>query len=277
MEPFIGSEAVASGQLTRGQLRWNYKRIHPDVYVAADVNLDLFMRAYGASLWTRGEGVVSGLAAARLHGVDGIPDSTPIELIGTSRRAPRGVVVRNERIESDEIQTIAGMRVTKPARTALEVARRLPRDAAVVQLDKLAAVARVDEREVESLLARYRGARGIARAYPALDLIDGGTRNPQETRLRLLLHDTGLPRPETSICLEDRGFVAVLGMGWRGPKIGVSVVLDDEVRHPYLNEQLVRREAAIQRLRWIEVKVASLAPKGAIAHRIREQLTWRAQ
>jgi hypothetical protein len=32
-EVFIGSAALASGGLTRGRLRWNYRAIFPDVYV----------------------------------------------------------------------------------------------------------------------------------------------------------------------------------------------------------------------------------------------------
>ena len=31
--PIVGSVAVASGALTRGQLRWNYRPIFPDVYI----------------------------------------------------------------------------------------------------------------------------------------------------------------------------------------------------------------------------------------------------
>ena len=31
---FIGSAALASGRLTRGQLRWNYRPLFPDVYLS---------------------------------------------------------------------------------------------------------------------------------------------------------------------------------------------------------------------------------------------------
>ena len=33
-EVFIGSEALTSGVLTRGSLRWNYRAIYPDVYIS---------------------------------------------------------------------------------------------------------------------------------------------------------------------------------------------------------------------------------------------------
>ena len=32
-EPFSAREAVAAGIVTRGQLRWNYRTIYPDVYL----------------------------------------------------------------------------------------------------------------------------------------------------------------------------------------------------------------------------------------------------
>jgi hypothetical protein len=64
---FIGSEAVASGVLTRGQLRWNYRAIFPDVYIAKDTTPSLLQRAVGPWLWSGRRAVIAGLAAAALH------------------------------------------------------------------------------------------------------------------------------------------------------------------------------------------------------------------
>ena len=36
MEAIIGSEALAAGTLTRGQLRWGYDPVFPDVYLPKD-------------------------------------------------------------------------------------------------------------------------------------------------------------------------------------------------------------------------------------------------
>jgi len=59
-------------------------------------------------------------------------------MIWRSCRSPSGIVVRNERVEADEIVEIDNMSVTSPARTALDLARHLPRDVAVRHLDALA-------------------------------------------------------------------------------------------------------------------------------------------
>ena len=67
-EPFIGSEAVASGSVTRYALRSRFFAIHPDVYVAADTELTAGLRAHAAWLWSGRRGVVAGQSASALHG-----------------------------------------------------------------------------------------------------------------------------------------------------------------------------------------------------------------
>jgi hypothetical protein len=47
-EPFIGSEAVASGITTKYAVRSRFVLIHPDVYVAADTELSARLRAHAA-------------------------------------------------------------------------------------------------------------------------------------------------------------------------------------------------------------------------------------
>ncbi|WP_445168896.1 hypothetical protein ACTXG7_05965 [Mycolicibacterium sp. Dal123E01] len=70
--PFVGSTAVAGGLLTRGQLRWNYTAIHPDVYIPKDSERTLDVRARAAALWVP-DGIVTGRAAAALHGASWMP------------------------------------------------------------------------------------------------------------------------------------------------------------------------------------------------------------
>ena len=58
---FIGSEALAAGTLSRGQLRWNYRALLPDVYVHKNATPSLSLRTIGAWLWSRRQGVIAGL------------------------------------------------------------------------------------------------------------------------------------------------------------------------------------------------------------------------
>ena len=79
-------------------------------------------------------------------------------MIGEQRRTPPGLIVRQEL--NDEICHFGRLPVTSPARTALDLARRLPRDEAVIRLDQLAAATAMTRAEVHSLAERYTGARG---------------------------------------------------------------------------------------------------------------------
>lgn len=58
-----------------------------------------------------------------MHGARLVDEATAVEVIYRSGRPPQGIVARNERIEADEIDEIAGLPVTTPARTALDLAR----------------------------------------------------------------------------------------------------------------------------------------------------------
>lgn len=128
MRPFRGSEALAAGTLTRGQLRWHHTQLLPDVYVHKDATLTDDVWAEATSVWTRGEGIVAGRTAARLLGAYRVPDGGPVEVISSRRRPPPGVVLRAEHIAEDEIRHWSRYKLTTAARTALDLGRHLPRN-----------------------------------------------------------------------------------------------------------------------------------------------------
>ena len=164
LDVFIGSEALRGGLLTRGQLRWQYVAILPDIYALKHTQLTLRQRTVAAWLWTGRQGVVAGRAAAALHGAKWVDRTSPIELIWQNSRPPRGVIVRNERVDADEIVDVDGMLVTTPERTAADLARHLPRDAAVEHLDALANATGIVADGPSALLTRHRKARGVRTA-----------------------------------------------------------------------------------------------------------------
>jgi hypothetical protein len=163
-EAFVGVEAIDGGRLTRGQLRWNYTAMHPGVYIPNGVERTLLLNTVAAWLWTGRKGVIAGRAAAALHGARWVDASTPIEIITEHTRKRPGVIVREERIGSDEITCVGELPVTRVARTAFDLARHLPRDTAVAHLDALAAATGVLPIDTLAVAAKYPGARGIRRA-----------------------------------------------------------------------------------------------------------------
>jgi hypothetical protein len=102
-EVFVGSAALARGGLTRGRLRWNYRAILSDVYVPKLIVPSLAQNTIGAWLWSGRSGVITGRAAAAMHGALWVRAAAPIEMIWRCGRPPPGFVVRNERIDADEI------------------------------------------------------------------------------------------------------------------------------------------------------------------------------
>lgn len=78
-QPFLGSEAIGEGRLTRGQLRWNNTAILPRVYMPNDAERTVQSNAVAAWLWSGRRGVIAGRAAAALHGAEWVDAATPVE------------------------------------------------------------------------------------------------------------------------------------------------------------------------------------------------------
>lgn len=271
---FVGTELLAGG-LTRSQLRWRYRAVHPRIYVPRGADPSVACDAAAAWLWTGRRGVVTGRAAAALHGAQWIRPGTAIDLIAPNGRPHPGLVTRSERIRDDEIVELGGVSVATPARTALDLGRHLPRDVAVRHLDALAAATTLTAEDVAPLVERYRGARGMKRARVALDLMDGGAQSPKETWLRLLLVDAGYPRPRTQIRVGDATSEAILDLGWDEPKIGLDY---DGARHQSDRQRFVHdisRNALVERHGWIDIHVVKEHSRSYVLHRVLEASTRR--
>ena len=267
-EVFVGSSALRNGRLTRASLRWNYRPVFPDIYVSKLVAPSLRLNTVGAWLWSGRDGVIAGRAAAALHGALWIGVTTPIEMIWKAGRPPRGIIVRNEQIDADEIVEIRGLPVTSVARTAFDLARHLPRDLAVRHLDALARATGVSAEEGLLLGDRHPRARVLPRARVALPLMDGGGQSPQETRIRLILIDDGLPAPRTQIAVCDGGNDSFIDMGYDEPMVGVDY---DGEQHQSDRDRYVHdigRAELLDRVGWIDLRVVREHSRRFILHRV---------
>lgn len=248
--PFVGGDAVAAGHLTRGQLRRRYRPLFRGVYIPQHHRPTLWDRISAAVL-VAPSAVVAGVAASALHGARWIDDDCPIELIAACR-GQRGLIVRRDSLAEDEVTTIAGVRTTSRARTALDLARLLPKPAALQRLDALMNAAPFAREDVALLAARHRGLRGSARVLGLLPLVDGGAESPRETWLRMLFIEAGLPKPTTQFVIrnETGRYVRRIDMCWDEFKVGAeydgSQHLTD--RQQYAKDIWANRE--LQRLNW---------------------------
>jgi hypothetical protein len=266
-EVFVGSGVLASGSLTRARLRWNYRAIFPDIYLDKQIVPSLGQRTVGAWLWSRRNGVIAGRAAAAMHGALWIRPDTPIEMIWRCGRPPPGILVRNERLDAADVVAVAGIPVTSPERTAFDLARHLPRDLAVTHLDAIARATGIDATQVFLLADRYPRARGLPRARVALSLMDAGAQSPQETRLRLMLIDDGLPAPRTQVMVGDGTNRAFIDMGYDEPRVGFDYegAHHSEVRDQYVHD--IGRAELIDSQGWVDIRVVAEHSRRFILHR----------
>lgn len=253
--PFVGGDAVASGRLTRAELRHRYRAILRGIYLPKQVQPTLHMRIHGAML-AAPTAVISGVAASAMHGALWVEDDVPIELIGRCR-PQHGLRLRYDTLAAGEVVDLDGVRVTTPARTAFDLGRRLDTGPAVARMDALMRARPYSIADVDLLAKVHRGVPGLPKLRKALPLVDGGAESPRETWLRLLFVDAGLPKPVTQYVVraENGRYVRRLDMVWEEFKVAAEYDGQQHLtdRYQYAKDVWVNRE--LQRLNWHVVHV----------------------
>jgi hypothetical protein len=273
--PIVGSEAVASGALSRGQLRWNYRSIFPDIYLPRLADRSLEAMTVGAWLWSGQRSTITGRAAAALHGAKWVSETSPVEMLWRNSHCPPGIIARDERCAPDEVMSLRGLSVATPARTGFDLARHLVGATAVAHLDDLARATRITKQDLVNLVDRYPRARGNKRARFLIDMMDAGAESPKESWLRLVLINAGLPPPTTQIPITDGSFVAYLDMGWEVPMVAVEYDRDHHRldRRQYVKD--IRRAETVEYLGWHVVRVIKEDRPREIVERVVRALTRR--
>lgn len=195
--PFRGTHAVATGVLTPKMLRGpRFRRLFRDVYVAADVEVDLALRSCAAYLLVEGSGVLGGYSAAELLGASCGPEEAPVEIVSPTRMRSRpGLLVREGVVPPGERRPVGEVLVTSPLHTAFRLACRLPLVEAVVSVDALTHRFALDPWAVVRFGYRYLGAPGSGQLPEVARLADPRAESPMETRIRLAIRFDGLPLP----------------------------------------------------------------------------------
>jgi hypothetical protein len=123
------------------------------------------------------------------------------------------VIVHRMKLYDDEITLLDGIALTTPERTWLDLAEMLTVDELVVAGDSCVRVPRLEFEgrdmplcsleDLQRMIDRHRGKRGIRKAREALKLIRLGSDSPQESLLRLAIVRGGLPEPELNVPIVD--------------------------------------------------------------------------
>ncbi len=224
---FRGSAALADGVLTAAQLRGpRFRRVFPDVYLPASVDLDLQARSRAAYLLVAGRGALAGWSAAELLGAGCSPRDAPAEVIINSGelRSHPGLLVHRGALGPGDTRTFGDAVYTSALRTAYDLARWRDLVDAVVALDSLSALGGFAPRRLVELRRQRRGARNCRRIDSVVDLADPRSESAMESRLRLLLELGGLPRPVVQHPVaDDRArVVAYLDLAYPRQRIGIE-------------------------------------------------------
>lgn len=249
--PFLGTEAIAAGVLTKHTLLNRHKRIFRNVYLARDVELAADTRAMAAWLWSERQATIGGLSAAALHGSKWIDADLPAELFRLNGKKADGIVIHRDELAAEEVMSVRGIGVTTPARTAFDLGRRGPRTAAVIRVDALANATGLTASRVHTLIERHPGVRGVVQLREVLALMDPGAESPQETRTRLALVDAGLPAPRTQIGVGKWR----IDMGYDEFMVGLEYDGPQHWEDPKVRERDIEKYADLSERGWVIIRV----------------------
>jgi hypothetical protein len=178
--------------VTAGQLH----RLRRGAYIDGTLPTDaaathrLLIRATVAGL--RRPAVVSHQSAAVLLGLP-LWD-VPLDRVHVTRRprawndTGRVLCCHVARLRDDEVVEVDGLEVTGPVRTALDLARSLPHEAAVVALDAALHLGLLTQDALRTRLFDIAGAPGSRSAARAVLFADGRSESVGESRSRVILH-----------------------------------------------------------------------------------------
>nr|WP_239028408.1 DUF559 domain-containing protein [Pseudonocardia acidicola] len=246
--PFRGSVAIGCGLVTAGALRGpRYRRLFPDVYLAAEIEPTLAVRSQaGYLLVAHRGGALAGYSAAALLGAECAPGNAPAEVVvpAGALRARPGLLVRRERLDPADVLMAAGCRVTSPQRTAWDLARRLELTEAVVAVDTLAR-GRFAPTDLLARRSREPGARNCRAVERVVELADPRAESPMETRLRLILVLGGLPVPEVQYRVRDEHDFVIARVDLAYPEARLAIEYDGATHFTRERSKRDRRRDAV--------------------------------
>src|ERR1700693_2556856 len=168
----------------------------------------------------------AGKTAAWLHGLDAAP-CEPIEVVlpGDGEGWERGGVrVRRVEVDDSEVVLLRGFKTTSLPRTLWDLITSLSLVEAVVITDMALQAGLIRHSPLREWIDRRAGRKGVDRARRVLELAEGRSESPMETRLRMLLVLNGLPRPQVQTTIRDeRGsFLGRPDLYYREHRLGVE-------------------------------------------------------
>ena len=185
-----------------------------------------------------------------------------------------GIRLHQSAIGSDERTVEAGIPVTTPARTLLDLAAVLQTHQLNRALERAEALRLADTTPLAALIERHGGRRGLARLRTAVSagIRPAVTKSELERRFLTFVERAGLPLPRTNVWLELGGDWIEVDCVW--PERRLIVELDSRAHHRTTAafERDRRRDRRAQACGWRTVRVTDSAMRNE-ASRLRDELT----
>lgn len=152
------------------------------------------------------DAVFCGPTAAWLWGV-GFQPLNPVHVVvppTSGVRPRRGLTVRRRLVGSEETASVRGLVATALLRTLRDLCVRLPVVEVLISMDRALFTSQTTPSQICQYGERLKGHPGAA-LLRELAPVTAPAESPMETRLRWLLLEAGLPRPEVQVDLRDDG------------------------------------------------------------------------
>lgn len=241
----LSKHAISSSRLRRLVEDGEVCRMLRGVYVRADVEHTMALRARALALTVDDRHVVCDRTAAWLHGIDVLTVEEleippPIETCTSSGCHPteRADADGHERdLEPGDIMTIDGVRVTTPLRTALDLGCLLRRREAYAALNAFARRHGITRDQLATeTRRRYGGRRGVRQLRALTPLVEPRAESPRESWTLLAIVDAGLPTPEPQVWIEVDGVPTYrLDLAYRRHRVAIEY--DGRDAHDLSDEQ----------------------------------------
>jgi hypothetical protein len=169
--------------------------------------------------------VAGGISAATAWGVPAAGSADDVHLVlppDCRAGAVAGLRVQRRSLGAAETSRVRGVPVTSPVLTALDLARARPVDEAVALVDQFVAAGLVDLSAARAAASEATG-RDCRHVRSVVALADGLAGSPQETRVRLLLHRSHLPRPVAQFTVRNgEVWVARVDFAWPAQRLALE-------------------------------------------------------
>ncbi len=249
VHPFTRSAVQRMG-ISRRRLRdavdcGEIRRLFQGVYFRSDLELTQEIRAAAVFLVVSRDSVVCDRTAAWIHGVDafgyGEKDLVmPIEICALrdgSRTRRSGVDGRVRDLAPHDVMTIAGIRVTTPLRTALDLGCALTRLRALGVLDQFRRLHHITLEDLSGELGRYFRRRGVIQLRRLIPMTDPRAESMRESATRARILQAGLPLPALQWWVEING-IRTYRLDLAYPHQRIAIEYDGEEFHRRTTAQM---------------------------------------